>query len=292
LAGISINDQYTEKQAEIEKAQKELNDAWTALGRKTIKGWEGWVIATGPEAAAIGQHLGLEMPENLLDNDQIVLVSLFDPFTATRAAAARGKARVGMMETFNAPEPFVIINKPSTADNKSLCLGQKITFSGLTDKAFSMGESLGAFLSQATITVTEDKLGTLEPFPGMEDTAVHFERTLCFGFCPDYAVTVFGNGIVLFHGRYHTKTEGFRISTVDQATVQELLDAFETAGFETMTSYTNYEVTDMSSTSLTLVEGAETHTVDHYLGDRSAPEALTTLETAIDEILNTSQWIN
>jgi len=126
----------------------------------------------------------------------------------------------------------------------------------------------------------------------MEGTAAHFERTRCFGFCPDYEVTVFGNGVVLFHGRFFTKVMGYRIATVDQATVQKLLDAFDTAKFSTMPSYTNYEVTDMASAAITLVKGGETHTVDHYQGDRSAPDALTNLETSIDEILNTAQWIN
>lgn len=292
LAGISTNDQYTEKEAEIEQLMKELNDAWTAIGGKTIKGWEGWVIATGANAAAMGQHMGLEMPENMLDNDQIVLISLFDPYAATQTTAQKAKARGSMMQPFSAPEPFVLINKPATTDNKSLCLGQKVTFTGVPDKAFYMGDNLGAFLSQATVTITEDKLGDLKAFAGMEGTAIHFERTMCFGFCPDYEVTVFGNGVVLFHGRNHTKVQGYRIATVDQATVQKLLDAFDATKFSTMPSYTKYEVTDMASAAITMVKGSETHTVDHYQGDHSAPEALTNLENSIDDILNTAQWIN
>lgn len=293
LAGVSNNDEYTAKQAEIEKAQKELADAWTAVGGKAIKGWEGWVIATGSEAVVIGQHMGLEIPEKLLNSDKVVLISLFDPFTSMPAASgAKGKARGMSMQTFNAPEPFVLINEPATTGNKSLCLGQKVSFGGVADKAFYTGENLGMFLSQATVTITEDNLSGLKAFSGMEGTAIHFERTMCFGFCPDYSVTVFGNGVVLFHGRYHTKIQGFRVFTTDQATVQKLLDAFDTAKFDTLTSYTNYEVTDMASASTTLVKGGTTHTVDHYQGDRSAPEALMTLEDSIDQILGTAQWTN
>jgi len=116
LPGITSNDQYTQKQAEIEQLKKELSDAWIAIGGKTVKGWEGWVIATGANAASMGQHMGLEMPENMLDNDQIVLISLFDPYTGTQTTAQKAKARGAMMQTFSAPEPFVIINKPATTD--------------------------------------------------------------------------------------------------------------------------------------------------------------------------------
>ncbi|MGA7730481.1 MAG: DUF6438 domain-containing protein [Chloroflexia bacterium] len=289
LAGITTPEQYEQQQAPIEKARQELAGAWTALAGRNLKGWEGWVIATGKDAATMGLHMGLEVPESLLDNEDTVLLALFDPFTSDQSAPAANKAR-GMMTSFAAPEPFVVVSKPSTSGGKALCLGQKVTFDGIADKAFYQGEHIGLYMPQAALTITEHKLADLKPFTGMEGVAVHFERLRCFGFCPDYEVTAFGNGVLLFHGRYFTRIQGFRVATVDQATMQKLLDTLDKANFDTMPSYTNYEITDLPYANITLVRGGKTHTVQHYQGDSTAPESLTTLENTIDEILNTAQW--
>jgi hypothetical protein len=289
LAGITTPEQYEQQQAQIEKAKQELADAWTVLAGKNVKGWEGWVIATGKDAATMGLHMGLEVPESLLDNEDTVLLALFDPFAADQSAPTANKAR-DMTSNFAVPEPFVVVSKPSTSGGTSLCLGQKVTFDGIVDKAFYQGENIGLYMPQASLAITEHKLADLKPFTGMEGVAVHFERLRCFGFCPDYEVTVFGNGVVLFHGRFYTRIQGFRVATVDQATLQKLLDTLDKANFDTMPSYTNYEITDLPYANITLVRGDKTHKVEHYQGDSTAPESLTTLENTIDEILNTAQW--
>jgi hypothetical protein len=290
LAGVTTQEEYEQHEAEIKQAQADIAALWNSLPGKSIKGWQGWVIATGKDAARMGLNMGLEVPESALTSDSAVLLALFDPFAPGQVPAATANKMRAMASGFISTEPFVVVSDPASG-GKSLCLGQKVAFEGVVDKAFYQGEKLGMYLPQASLTITEDKLAGLKPFAGMEGVAVQFERSMCFGICPDYSITVFGNGAVLFHGRYHTRIQGFRIATIDRATVQKLLDALDNAGFDKMPSYTNYEVTDLPYAYITLVRDGNTHRVEHYHGDSSAPDSLTALENSMDEILNTAQWV-
>jgi hypothetical protein len=54
---------------------------------------------------------------------------------------------------------------------------------------------------------------SLTPFPyasrgEYEDVTIILERTVCFAFCPDYVVTIRGDGTVEYKGRNFVAVEG------------------------------------------------------------------------------------
>lgn len=122
---------------------------------------------------------------------------------------------------------------------------------------------------------------------------ITLERQPCFGFCPVYTVTLHGDGRVEYDGTQNVEVSGPQTSTIDPAAVQSLADDMAAAGyFDWNDSYMNQEVTDMAYviTSITLSDGT-TKRIEHYYGDFSAPEALTALETQIDQTANVAQWV-
>jgi len=135
---------------------------------------------------------------------------------------------------------------------------------------------------------------TLTPTPttnGLAGLAITLERTVCFGACPVYELTVYGNGTVVYEGRQFVRVVGTRTTIISQEKVRQLVSEFERIDyFALCDSYEDYMVTDLpfAITSITIDE--RTKTVRHYHGDLSAPEELTELENRIDEIVDSWQW--
>lgn len=128
--------------------------------------------------------------------------------------------------------------------------------------------------------------------PAGSDFSISLERTACFGFCPVYQVTVESNGTVTYLGEMFVAVEGERRSQISQDQVRQIARQLESIDFFSLQDeYTDRGATDMPSAILTLRVDGKTKRVDHYYGDFSAPEKLTELELFIDEITNSTQWV-
>lgn len=123
------------------------------------------------------------------------------------------------------------------------------------------------------------------------NTTITLERGMCYGTCPVYAVTLSGNGTVIYDGQQFVKDVGIRCGTINQSSFETLRDQFTTAGFFEMNdSYTAYDITDMPWATITLTSDGRMKRIEHYYGDMSAPKILTGLEDAIDQAANVTQW--
>jgi hypothetical protein len=121
--------------------------------------------------------------------------------------------------------------------------------------------------------------------------AITLERTACFGTCPVYTVTILEDGTVRYNGGDFVEVTGEQSSEIDPETVASMVEAFENAGyFEWKETYDTQSVTDMAYVTTSVTRDGETHRIAHYLGDYSAPLALTFLENWIDEMTNTQLW--
>lgn len=132
-------------------------------------------------------------------------------------------------------------------------------------------------------------------FPGQQvsagDLVITLERTPCFGFCPSYKLTAYGDGRLVYEGYRFVGTEGTAEARLEPEQLQALLDAFARAEYFALDdAYTDVRMTDMPSAITSLELGTRRKTVTHYHGDPSAPEALTALEDAIDEITGSARW--
>src|SRR3982751_1541119 len=74
---------------------------------------------------------------------------------------------------------------------------------------------------------------------------ITLERTACFGTCPVYTVTIYTDGTVIYNGTQFVDVKGEQTSTIDPATVEQLVAGFEAAGyFDWNDSYTDMHITD------------------------------------------------
>jgi len=125
-----------------------------------------------------------------------------------------------------------------------------------------------------------------------KDAFITLERTMCFGTCPVYTLTIYGDGRVEYEGKKFVKVTDMQKTTIPQDKVNQLIDEFEKAGYFSMKdSYESYEITDLPYAITSLTLNGKAKRIKHYYGDSSAPKALSDLESKIDNAVNSEQWI-
>lgn len=124
-------------------------------------------------------------------------------------------------------------------------------------------------------------------------TVVSLDRTACMGACPDYALTVGGDGTVTFVGRRYVKVVGTATGQIPVADVQTLVETMEQLNYFGLSVPTTCESvkTDSPTATTSLTITGTTHTVQHYHGNLCAPEALHTIEDLIDIVGQSGQWV-
>ena len=64
-----------------------------------------------------------------------------------------------------------------------------------------------------------------------DDASITLERVGCLGSCPDYKITILGNGSVRYEGRGYVRIEGIRKSTIPSSDVQKLVQKLRDEDF-------------------------------------------------------------
>ncbi len=114
---------------------------------------------------------------------------------------------------------------------------------------------------------------------------ITMQRSVCFGVCPDYTVTVHEDGLVEYEGRQFVRTKGKRSWHVPVADAQALFTRFAAEKFTTLNVPQSCPMiaTDNPTTTTTLWRQGARHIVDHYHGNGCAPKVLDVLEKAVDD---------
>jgi hypothetical protein len=121
-----------------------------------------------------------------------------------------------------------------------------------------------------------------------EPVEITLQRTVCFGTCPDYSVTLKGDGTVLYTGRQFVKTPGEHTWKIEPAAVRALAREMEAAGFfELQDAYTAM-MTDNPTTFTTLTIGTRTKKVKDYV---AGPPKLKDIEARIDEVSGVLKYV-
>lgn len=149
------------------------------------------------------------------------------------------------------------------------------------------------------------------PFPkgDLADTSITLERSACFGSCPDYQVTVHGNGLVEFDTRddffkgtaaevhlayngHNVLLPGRHTARIDPINVARLLDRFREAHFFGLRKGYSYPATDASTQVLTVRIGRATKSVTDYIGTMAGmPQEVRDLEDMVDKTAGTARWV-
>jgi hypothetical protein len=170
-------------------------------------------------------------------------------------------------------------------------------------KAASNGvheSSTPSAVSQRASAPTDPSTSATTPAPATPDINrdlkaepwLTFERGPCFGICPVYTVHVFDDGLVEYDGQRLVKETGKRTKTLSAAEMQELRTLFADKEFRALNPdcCNCRDITDASSATIELRDGATPKKIHHYHGCRTAPSFLQKIELSIDRIIATEAW--
>ncbi len=147
------------------------------------------------------------------------------------------------------------------------------------------------------VMILPPELWTLHPrsFPepwDLQDVKIELSRSMCYGRCPAYSVTIRGDGSVDFNGERYVQIPGKHDARIARDAVMELVRQFESAKFFAAGDKYIAEVTDNPTYTLTLAVGGKTKTLTDYVGEQvGMPLVITDLENAVDEAAGTERWI-
>src|SRR6185369_11241978 len=88
--------------------------------------------------------------------------------------------------------------------------------------------------------------------PSTAPVEITLTRTLCFGFCPAYTVSITGDGQVTYNGQSFVNVTGEQHATIAPEAVHELLRRFDAVHFESLNDAYRANVTDLPTTTVTL----------------------------------------
>ena len=127
------------------------------------------------------------------------------------------------------------------------------------------------------------------------DTLVQMERTICFGTCPSYTLSILDDGKVTFNGRDFVDHQGEATGMMSQDKLDQLKREIRESHFMEIPANPECEsrYTDHSSVYLTIRLENKEHSVNHYQGCKGFQyeEELYDLEEAIDSLSGTDRWI-
>jgi len=129
---------------------------------------------------------------------------------------------------------------------------------------------------------------------------ITLQRTVCYGTCPEYKVTIFADGRVLYEGVSSVKTKGQAWGRISRQKLEDLILEFQNIYYFNLNdSYTPgtkacpQSMTDMPAATTSLSWNGKSKTIVHYHGCRGLQvlDLLTQLENKIDEAVNVNKWV-
>jgi hypothetical protein len=121
---------------------------------------------------------------------------------------------------------------------------------------------------------------------------VTLRRTGCYGSCPVYEVAISRDGLVEYVGTEHVR-DCAGTGHIDEGKLADITRLMERDHyFALRDKYTQHDESDASTVYTSYSpDGHEPKSIAHYLGDDSAPEALSDIESGIGRIINIEKWI-
>ncbi len=120
------------------------------------------------------------------------------------------------------------------------------------------------------------------------DFSVTLKRTSCLGFCPEYEVTIWGNGRVRYEGHYYVRIEGVRKRTIPISDAQKLLRRLQDLQFFQWEEAKG-ACLDLPEVHITASLGSQRR---HVLEGCNQPGKILDLAEEIDKIAGTERWVN
>lgn len=121
---------------------------------------------------------------------------------------------------------------------------------------------------------------------------ITLSRTVCYGFCPAYTVTISESGEVIYTGEQFVNVRGEQRAQISREAAQALIARFDEVGFDSLQDEYRANVSDHPTFTVTLERNGHSKTVIDYAGvNAGMPRAVRDLQDEIDRVANTGQWI-
>lgn len=199
-----------------------------------------------------------------------VAVYMYDPYAPSEAQ--------------NSSAPDVLLLGWTRAQTAAFHAGEPIRFSG----SWTLEAGQEAVRAVQYAAVAEAPNPTLTPPAVGSDVQIELSRAMCFGPCPDYTVTITGDGQVTFNGHYYTRVTGSATTRIAANRMQELLAEIQKTEFFALADSYDAQITDLPTYSVAVQwQGRSKRVRDYAVG----PRKLRILEDRIDELVNADQWI-
>lgn len=115
------------------------------------------------------------------------------------------------------------------------------------------------------------------------------QKTVCFGKCPVYTLTLQGNSQAQLKGEMHLDKIGIFSRQLPEGTVEELVQDFEKLNFFNLQDEYTASITDLPTTYISFTYQGKTKKIKDYYG---APADLKALEKKIANLLQDDGWVN
>lgn len=152
----------------------------------------------------------------------------------------------------------------------------------------------GIFLSSCSLNSNQG-ISNLQPAQNStqkytaENLQISISRSPCYGMCATYNLNISGDGKVMWEGFKNVKMETKDSAMISQNDIINLVNAFDTNDFYSFKDrYHSDMVTDLPSTTITIVKDGKRKSVYSYFG---APKEFTNVTRAIEDIAVAQGWI-
>jgi len=121
------------------------------------------------------------------------------------------------------------------------------------------------------------------------DVVITMYRSVCYGACPVYSLTIHGNGTVVYEGEIYVNVTGIQTSEISQEKIQEIVDEFYRIDYLSLDDVYDEPISDIPHTITSIRINGKYKSIYNRWG---APTELDELENKIDEITNSKQWVS
>ncbi|MBW8051199.1 MAG: hypothetical protein FVQ77_12830 [Cytophagales bacterium] len=120
-----------------------------------------------------------------------------------------------------------------------------------------------------------------------DGTVITLQKTMCYGKCPVYTITIHGDGQSVYVGKKNVDKIGKYQKKLKISEVENLIKAFEDANFYNFKDEYSAKVTDLPTTYITYTVNEKTKRIKDYYG---APDELKKLEKMVEKIASSEGW--
>ena len=173
-------------------------------------------------------------------------------------------------------------------------MNRKIIRLGIIIITITLGTTIGdtaAMMLQVQQQQQQVYAAVIPSINEINDINIRMKRNMCLGTCPVYSLEIFGNGTVIYNGERFVNVTGQQISNIPQEKVRKLVEEFYKINyFSFKDAYNEIVITDQPTVSTSInMSGIYKSVFDNH--GATAPEGLRLLENKIDEITNSSKWV-